>query len=238
MPEALTTIFKGVWDRLQHEALTYLPPLIAAAIVVFGASIVAVVLRRILYRIAKGAALHRFLRRSGVAHLIDPSGQLRKTNMVAEVAYWSVLTVGMLVGLSVFGTDLTSQLIQTFISLIPRLVIAGAIVLGGVWLGQYLSRCALVWAFDEGLPHPRRVAVAVRIIVQFVAIVVAADHLNFARSVFLTAFIILAGGLALSVSLAVGIGGSGRIREYLQQNNQQRERERENAGERSMWSHL
>jgi hypothetical protein len=236
MPEALATILKGVWDRLQHEAITYLPPLIAAAIVVLGASIIAVVARRVLYRIAKGVSLHRFLRRSGVAHLIDPSGQLRTTNMVAEITYWTILTVGMLVALSVFGTDLTSQLIQTFISLIPRLVIAGAIVLGGVWLGQYLSRCALVWAFDEGLPHPRRLAVAVRVVVQFVAIVVAADHLNFARSVFLTAFIILAGGLALTASLAVGLGGSARIREYLQQ--QKGQRDLEKNGERSMWSHL
>jgi hypothetical protein len=233
MPETLTTIFVGVWERLQHGALTYLPPLIAAAVVFLGAFLVAVAARRVLYRISKGLAINRFLRRSGVAQMIDPSGQLRTTNMVAEVTYWTVLTVGMLVGLSVFGTDLTSQVIQTFISLIPRLVIAGAIVLGGVWLGQYLARSVLVWSFDENLPHPRRIALGTRVVVQFVAIVVAADHLNFARSVFLTAFIILVGGLALTVSLAVGIGASGRIREFLHPT-----RQPDSDGERSIWSHL
>jgi hypothetical protein len=235
MPETLTTILKGVWDRLQGEAMMYLPPLIAAAIVFLGALIVAVVARRILYRISRGVSIDRFLRRSGVAHLIDPAGQLRSTNIVAEASYWSVLIVGVLAALSVFGTDLTSQLIQSFTSLIPRLVIAGAIVLGGAWLGQYLSRCVLVWTFSEGLPHPRRAAVAVRVVVQFVAIVVAADHLNFARSVFLTAFIILAGGLALTVSLAVGIGASGRIREYFVAT---RAEEPAPERERSIWTHL
>jgi hypothetical protein len=71
--------------------------------------------------------------------------------------------------------------------------------------------------------------------VQFVAIVVAADHLNFARSVFLTAFIILAGGLALTVSLAVGIGASGRIREYFVAT---RAEEPAPERERSIWTHL
>ncbi|MND00368.1 hypothetical protein D3C83_189540 [compost metagenome] len=75
----------------------------------------------------------------------------------------------MLAGLSVFGTDITSQLIQGFIFLIPRLVIAAAIILGGVWLSQYLARCMLVWAFNENLPHPRRLAVAVRIMAIFIS---------------------------------------------------------------------
>jgi hypothetical protein len=73
----------------------------------------------------------------------------------------------------------------------------------------------LVWAFSERLPYPRRLGVAVRVIVFFTAVVVAADHLNFARSVFLIAFVMFVGGLVLTISLAFGIGASGRVRDYL-----------------------
>ncbi|HET9942067.1 MAG TPA: hypothetical protein VFR05_01925 [Terriglobia bacterium] len=215
MFETVTTIFRGVIDRLHFQATTYLPSLIAAGIVMLGAVIVAVVARSILYRIFKGAGIDRFMRRTGIAHVIDPTGRLRATSMAAEAAYWSILAFGVLAGLSVFGNDLTSQLIQGFVLMIPRLVIAALIVLAGAWLSQYLARWMLVWAFSERLPYPRRLAVAVRVIVFFTAIVVAADHLNFARSVFLTAFAMFAGGLVLTISLAFGIGASGRVREYL-----------------------
>ena len=168
--------------------------------------------------------------------MIDPSGGLRATGVVAETAYWSVMAVGILTGLSVFGTDLTTRLIEGFVLLVPKLVVAGAILLVGAWLSQYLARCMLVWAFNEGLPYPRRLASAVRLIVFFVAIVVAADHLNFARGVFLAAFIMFMGGLILTVSLAVGLGKSGEVRRYFEGKPDDSETPSEPV--RSLWNHL
>jgi hypothetical protein len=141
--------------------------------------------------------------------------------------------VGVLAGLSVFGTDLTTQLIQSFVFLIPRLVIAALIILGGVWLSQYLGRCMLVWSFNENLPHPRRLAAGLRVILLFVAVVIAADYLNFARSVFLMAFVILVGGGVLAASLAIGIGASTRVRTYFDVQKVTSEEKK-----RPLWTHL
>lgn len=233
MSETLRMILGGVVDRLHFQATTYLPSLMAAGVVILGAYLTAAIARRILHRIFKGVAMDRFMRRSGIAHLIDPSGHLRATRLVAETVYWCILIAGILSGLSVFGTDLTAQLIQSFVFLTPKLVIAGLIVLAGAWLSQYLARCMLVWAFNENLPQPRRLATGVRVIVLFVAVVVAADHLDFARSVFLAAFIMFVGGLVLAASLAIGLGLSGRVRHYLEQKG-----EASDDSERSLWSHL
>jgi hypothetical protein len=233
MSDTLRIVLKGVLDRLQFQATTYLPSLIAAAIVILGAYLIAIIGRRVLYRIFKGTAIDRFMRQSGVAFMIDPSGRLRATRIVAETFYWSILIAGFLTGLSVFGTDLTAQIIQSFIFMIPKLVVAGFIILGGAWLSQYLARCTVVWAVNEYLPYPRRFSIAVRLIVMFVAVVVAADYLDFARNVFLASFIILVGGLVLTISLAVGLGASPGLRHYL------KEREKTaNESERSLWSHL
>jgi hypothetical protein len=234
MSETLVTILTDVVDRLRLQATTYLPPAIAACLVILLAVVIATVARRLLNRIFKGIALDRFMRRSGIAHLIDPSGQFRATPVTAEATYWAVLIIGVLAGLSVFGTDLTSQLIQSFVFLIPRLVIAALIILAGAWLSQYLGRSMLVWAFNENLIYPRRLAAAVRVLTVFVSIVIAADYLNFARSVFLTAFIILVGGLVLAVSLAVGIGASARVHSYLQENPKPAPEDEE----RPLWTHL
>jgi hypothetical protein len=233
MSETLRIILKGVLDRLHFQATTYLPSLIAAGVVILGAYLTAVIGRRVLYRIFKGAAIDRFMRQSGVAFMIDPSGRLRATRIVAETFYWSVLLSGFLTGLSVFGTDLTTQLIQSFVFMIPKLVVAGLIILTGAWLSQYLSRCTVVWAFNENLPYPRRLALAVRLIVMFVALVVAADHLDFARNVFLASFIILVGGLVLTTSLAVGLSASRGLRLYLSEKDKT-----SGESERSLWSHL
>jgi len=234
MIDTLQHILEGVLDRLRYQATTYLPSLLAALIILLGAYLTAVFARWLLNRIFKGIAADRFLRRSGLAFMLDRSGRLRATRLVSETAYWLILLVGFLTGLSVFDTDLTTQMTQSFIFLLPKLVVAGLILLAGVWLGQYLGRGTLVWAVNEGMPSPRKLAGAVHIVIMFVAIVVASDQLSFAKSVFLAAFIILLGGAALAASLALGLGGRDAAKRYFQE----KSASEEETAERSLWNHL
>jgi len=236
MSETLGTIFSGVLERLHTQATTHLPSLIAAGVIFVVAFVMAVFVRALIVRLFKGATIDRFLRKTGLAFMMDPTGGFRATRIASEGAYWIILIAGALNGLSVFGTDLTAQLIEDFVLLIPKLIVAGVILLSGTWLSQYLSRCTLVWAFNEGLPYPKRLGVAVRVVVLFVAVVVAADHLDFARSVFLAAFIMFMSGLILTVSLAFGLGSSATLRQYLESKRKNETSETEE--ERSLWTHL
>lgn len=234
MVETMRKILEGVLERLSYHLTTYLPSVLAALIFILAAYAIAVLLRWVIYKIFKGLAIDKFLRQSGVAFMLDPSGHLRATRLVAEGVYWCVLLSGILAGLSVFKTEISSRIVQDFVFLMPKLAIAAVILLSGAWLSRYLSRSALVWAVNEDFPSPRRLAVAVRIIIMFVAVVVAADQLNFARNVFLAAFVILVGGAVLTASLAVGIGASGRVRGFLQS----RQEESEEMHEHSVLNHL
>lgn len=233
MIETLRKVLEGALERLHHHVTTYLPSLLAALTLVLGAYLTAVLVRWVIYRIFKGLSMDKFLRQSGIAFMVDSSGRLRATRLVAETAYWVILLSGVLVGVNVFGTDLTTQITQSFVFLLPKLLVAGLILLAGAWLGQYLGRSMLVWAVNEGFPSPRRLAAVVRILIMFVAVVVAADQLNFARSVFLAAFIIFVGGAVLAASLAIGLGRGG-LHRFLEEKREQTGE----SGERSLWSHL
>lgn len=234
MIETMQQVLEGVLARLKYQATTYLPSLVAALIILLGAYIAALLARWVLNRIFKGISVDRFLRRTGLAFMLDRSGRLRATRLVSESVYWLILLGGFLTGLSVFNTDLTTQITQSFVFLLPKLVVAGLILLAGVWLSQFLGRSTLVWAVNEGVPSPRKLAGAVRVAIMFVAVVVAADQLNFARSVFLAAFIILMGGAVFAASLALGLGGRDSARRYFQEQSEAKEE----RGERSLWNHL
>lgn len=230
MINMLQAILNETVARLEQHATLWLPSLLAALILAIGALATATLVRWLIYRIFKGLTIDRFLRQTGLAFIVDRSGRLRATRLVAETAYWLILLVGVLAGLSVFNTDLTTQMVQGFVFLLPKLVVAGIILIAGAWLSQYLGRSVLVWAVDENLPSPRKIAAALRVVLMFAAVVVAADQLNFARSVFLAAFIILVGGAALAASLALGLGAGSGVRSYLE--------EKKPEEERSLWTHL
>jgi flagellar biosynthesis protein FliQ len=233
MIDILKTIVQEAATRLHHQVTTYLPSLLAAAVMIIGAYLTAILVRWLIYRIFKGFAVDKFLRESGVVYLLAPSGRLQATRIVAETVFWCILLTGFLLGLNVFGSDFTTQLEQGIVSFLPKLFVAGLILLGGSWLGHYLGRATLVWAVNENLSAPRRLGAGVRVLVNFGAVVIAADQLHFSSNVFLAAFIIVVGGLVLAASLAIGLGNRG-VRHLFDD----KEGRPEDSAERSLWSHL
>lgn len=234
MFETLRHILEITLERLSTQITTYLPGLLAALTIVLGAYVMARLTRWVMNKIFKGMALDRFLQQSGLSTLLSRSGSLHSTRLVAESAYWVILLVGLLTGLSAFNTNITTRMTETVVLLFPKLVTAAVILLAGAWLGQYLGRSALVWAVNEGLPFARRIATGVRVAILFVAVVVAADQLNFARNVFLSAFLIVAGGAILTISLILGL----RSRDWISQFMQDKESHSEEPFERSFRRHV
>ncbi|MCC7498085.1 MAG: hypothetical protein IT160_10945 [Bryobacterales bacterium] len=230
----LQQIFEKTLARLAQHLVTYVPPLIVAGTIIAVAWLLAVTVRWMVLRVVKGAALDRFLGESGLSSMLDRSGRLRGAALISGACYWIILAIGILTALDVFDTTLTSRIIEATVFSVPKLVTGLAILVAGFWLGQYLNRSTIIWAVNEGMPYPRRLAAAVRIVVVFVAIVVAAEALDFAREVFFAAFIILIGSAALASAIALGFGLRGTFEKRIGHPPSPEEGERE----RSLWSHL
>lgn len=232
MFETLREILETAVQHLGTMAWRYGPPLLAAVTIGLVALLVAACSRWLVNRLFKGVAFDRFLDHSGLLAMLDRSGRLRAKRLVSGAVFWLLFGAGMLTALNAFNTDLSTQMINSVVFLMPKLATAGLILLGGVWLAHYLAFSTLVWASNENIPYARRWAAGVRIVIVFVAVVVTADYLNFARSVFLAAFIILVGGAVLAVSIAGGFAALDALRRQAG-NGMTREPERD-----SLWNHL
>ncbi len=233
MIATLREILEQSLQRLAQTATAYVPPLLAGLVIFLAALLIAALVRLLVMRITKTAWLDRFLLESGLASMLGRSRPMQAAPLVAAGAYWLILLIGLLTALNAFNTALTSQIVQAVVFLLPKLATAALILLAGAWLAQFLGRSMLVWAVNEDLPHPRRLAAGVRVLIMFVAVVAAADHLNFAREVFLAAFVLVVGGAVLAASLALGLGVHGALK--------RRWGEPARAGdgeEKSLWNHL
>lgn len=239
MIETLNAIIRGALERLSQQVQQDLPPVIAALAILLVAFLFARFARWLVLRVFKGIEFDLWLRRSGLSAIVNPSGSLRASRVAARIAYWGFLVIGLLAALNALGTQVTSRMAEQIVFLFPKVVAGGLILLTGMWLGQYLGRSALLWAVNEDLPGPRKIALAVRALVVFAAVVVAADALDFAKNVFLAAFVLILGGIALAASLALGLGTRDAITRRLAGRPQEKERHDEHSlEERTLWNHL
>lgn len=226
-------------ERFSQQLITYLPSLLAGLVILICAYVIAIFSRWMFGKIFKGLAVDRFLHRSGLASMLHIPQRIRATRIVSETAFWLVLGVGFLAALNAFDTQWTNDLVVSVVGFFPHLLVASLILLAGYWLSQFLGRGTLVWAVNEGLPAPRRIALAVRLAILFVAVVIAAEHLNFAQHVFLAAFILIMGGTVLALSLALGLGARETVNRYLVHRYLQGDRRMEEpTEEKSLLNHL
>ncbi|MEP7365369.1 MAG: hypothetical protein ABI972_19115 [Acidobacteriota bacterium] len=215
MFETMNEIFSRTGSHLYYGITLYLPPLFVAFVILLLSWLIAHAARFAVSRLVKGKAADHFLKSSGFSNLVLSEGTLRTGPLVARAVFWLFLLGGLLCAISVFDTQWTQRMVENIVLLFPKALTAGVILIAGLWLSLYLSRSILLWASDERLPAPRRWASAVRVIVMFTAIVVAADVLNFAPAVFFAAFIILVGGAVLASALAFGLGGQHAVRKWI-----------------------
>ena len=234
MINLLEGIMSRTIERISAQFEAYAPGILAGLLIVLVAYLFALIMRWLLSRIIKGISFDRFLRQSGLASMLNRSGRVRPAELVANTAFWLILSSGILIGISAFDTQFTTRFTEAIVVLSPKLLAAAAILVAGIWVGRYLGRHVLVWAVNEGLPSGRMLSAIVRILVIMVAVTAAADHLNFARNVFLAALILAGGGVVLTASLSVGLSGRDTVQHYLKE---------KQAGstkneEQSVWRHL
>jgi hypothetical protein len=227
----LEQIMKQTMERISSQILAYIPGLLAALFILVIALALAKFVQWTILKIFKGIAIDRFLKRTGLS--TSPE-KLKTPQLSARIVFWLILGSGFLAALSSFDSQLTSRIIETAVFLFPKLLVAAAIIISSAWLGRYFGRSILVWAVNENMPGPRKLAAAVRVLFIFGGVVAAADHLGFARSVFLAAFILILGGVVLAGSLALGFSG----REVLQHCLHEEKAASEDAEKRPIWKHL
>src|SRR5664279_2444385 len=122
---AMKTILVGAIERLQSYAGALLPPLLAAMALLCITYLAAKSAHWVLSRAFKGEAVDRFLRLSGIAFLLDRSGRLRATRIVAEFTFWAIFVTGLMLSVSVFDTNLSARIVNAVVFLLPKVFTAG-----------------------------------------------------------------------------------------------------------------
>jgi hypothetical protein len=205
MVEQFTRALSLAGARIVESVANFLPGALVFLALLLLALIVAVVLRYALRRALNGLDFDRRAELLGIS-LADWTPTRSASTFVASVAYWIVLALGLLLGLTALDAALPSQFAVSVLQYVPNLVAALAILVVGGIVARYLARAVLIGAVNMGVQYARLVSLTVKWLVLIVAAAMALDHIGIGRMVLLLAFGILFGGVVLALALAVGLG--------------------------------
>ena len=207
-------ILRQAAAQIADQVAKFLPGLLVALLLILATILVAVLVRSVLLRALRGLEFDQWAERTGVATIIgwlatSPSQSLTR------LAYWTVLILGLLVSLTALDATMPSRLALTVFEYFPNVLAALVILVLGTIAAQFLARSTLIGAVNMRIQSARLLSLAVKWLVQLVAVAMALDHLGIGRTVLLLAFGITFGGIALAAALAVGLGARDAVRDAI-----------------------
>jgi small-conductance mechanosensitive channel len=200
------TIAASILGQAGQALGDFLPRLGGAVVLLLIGILLARLVSRLLIKILQRVKLDAFAERAGVSDVLERAGLGRSLSSVVGGAIRIALTlIVIFAALSLLGLQFLSQSLNAAILVLPKLLIAAALILAGVVLGgfarDYTERLAGQMDFPVALGR------VVQITVFAIFAIIAAAELSIDTTILLTVIAILLAGIAATLALAFGLGG-------------------------------
>jgi hypothetical protein len=211
MVEQFNRALRLAGARIVESIANFLPGVVVFLVLLVGALAIAIVLRYALKRALDGLDFDRRAELLGIS-VADWTPSRSASTLIASVAFWTVLSLGLLFGFTALDAALPSQFAMSVLQYVPHLVAALVILVVGGLVARFLARTILIGAVNMGVHYARLLSLTVKWLVLTVAAAMALDHIGIGRTVLLLAFGILFGGVVLAIAIAVGLGAKDVVR--------------------------
>jgi hypothetical protein len=202
--------------RIKSGIVAFLPGLLALAVVLVVAVALAWIARAMIRRSLRRLEFDKRVEQWGFTALAGWSPARSPSLLLAGLAYWSIVLIGLLMGLSALDARVTSLLVMRLLEYLPNVLAAGLILMVGALIARFLARGVLISAVNMQIHSARLLSLGVKWLVLVLSGAMALDHLGIGGPIVRMSFGILFGGIVLALSLAVGLGSKDMVSRSLE----------------------
>jgi hypothetical protein len=212
-------------NRMITGIANLLPGLAALIVALFVSVVLAWILGYLLRRSLQSIAFDDRLAHWGFSGLAGWSPGNSPTLLVTRVLRWIVVLIGLLIGVSAFDANLTSQLVLRLFGYLPNVLAATLVLVVGTVVARFLERSVLIGAVNLNLNYAYLLSIGVKWLVLVLTATMVLDHLGVGGGIVNIAFGILFGGIVLALALAVGLGSKDLVSRSLERQAGKRQEE-------------
>ncbi len=207
----MTPLATGILDQAANQLGGFLPRLGGALVLLLLGLIVARIVAKVLAKVLRAADLDAFSERAGVSDVLARAGLGRSLAGVIAAAIRIALSIVVIfAALSLLGLQFLSESLNHGVLFLPKLLIAGALLLAGVVLGGFAR--ARVERLTYQLDFPVPLGPLAQVAVVSVFAITAAAQIAVSTIVLLILVGIILAGVVATFALAFGLGGRGFAR--------------------------
>jgi hypothetical protein len=201
-------------SQMADRIALFLPGVVVLLVLLLAAVLASIVVRVALLRVLRGVDFDRRASHAGFSVLVDWRPSSSPSLLLARFAQWTVLLLGLLIGLSALDATIPTALALSVFHYLPNVLGALVIVVLGDLGARFLARSVLINAVNLHIRSARLLGMSVRWLVLILTGAMALEHLGIGGQILLLAFGLLFGGIMLALALAVGLGSQDTVRRF------------------------
>lgn len=212
-------------NRMITALANLLPGLAALIVALFVSAVLAWIVGYLVRRSLQSITFDNRLVHWGFSGLAGWSPGSSPTRLVTRVLRGIILLIGLLIGISAFDANLTSQLVLRLFGYLPNVLAAAVLLIVGTVVARFLERSVLICAVNLNLNYAYLLSIGVKWLVLVLTATMVLDHLGLGGGIVNVAFGILFGGIVLALALAVGLGSKDLVSRSLERQAGKRQEE-------------
>jgi hypothetical protein len=214
-------------NRVVTAAVNFLPGLLALLIIMFFTMVIAFIARAVVRRTLESIRFDRRVHEWGFPALAEWEPARQPSALIARLSFWTIVAIGLLVGIAALDANLTSLLVLRVFGYLPNVAAAAVLLVFGFVVSRFLARSVLISAVNMQIQSARLLSLGVKWLVMVLTFAMALDHLGIGGQIVQLGFAILFGGIVLTLALAVGLGSKEMVSRSWERQADKTERETE-----------
>jgi len=207
--------FSNWWNTITYatvdawtKILGFIPNLVGAFVVILIGLLVAIVIKWVLVQILNALRVEKFAEQIKLTEVLGKTGVRQNVvELCGNLVKWIVIIVFLLPALEVLGLGEVGNVLERIVGYLPKVVVAGFLVLVGVIIADVLANLIKATAITIGASTANILSSIAKYAVYVFVGLTTLSELGIATNLMLSLFTGLVAMIAIAGGLAFGLAG-------------------------------
>jgi hypothetical protein len=199
--------FKDMFVDLYENFTEVFLNIIVMIIVMIGGVIISWFIKKLLVKLLVLFRFDKWAQEVGVVNFLEKGGvKILPSMIIGKIAYWVFIIAFFSFGLNFIGITQFAEYTSKISSALPNVFVSIVIIIFGLIFSNFINRVIYMTCENANIRYGDLIAKGIRIFLIIITFGIVFEYMGVGNTIITISFLIIFGGIIMTLSLALGIG--------------------------------
>jgi hypothetical protein len=199
--------FKDMFVDLYENFTEVFLNIIVMIIVMIGGFIISWFIKKLLVKVLVLFRFDKWAAEVGVVNFLKKGGVKALPSMIiGKIAYWIFIIAFFSFGLNFIGISQFAEYTSKISTALPNIAVSIVIIVFGLIFSNFINRVIFMTCENANIQYGDLIAKGIRIFLIIITFGIVFEYMGVGNTIITISFLIIFGGIIMTLSLALGIG--------------------------------